>query len=233
MALTARMKIEALIGVLGLLGIATALGCSRAEPPAPDGVPWRALPEPDAASAVLEGPPRPATTTLTPTTPPTPTPTTPSTPDPSLLPQTTDKPAPSSPSLDARIALLWTAIVRDDPDSATPAFFPVGAYQQVKDVPDPSADWKHRLLAAFRRDIHAFHAVLGDGAAQAKFVSFDVPDSRARWVDPGEEWNKIGYFRVFNSKLRYDIDGTARALEVKSMISWRGEWYVVHLAAIK
>ena len=37
----------------------------------------------------------------------------------------------------------------------------------------------------------------GRDSSDARFVSFDVPDARARWVDPGEEWNKIGYFRVF------------------------------------
>jgi hypothetical protein len=129
--------------------------------------------------------------------------------------------------------VLWQAIVRDEPDLATPAFFPVAAYQQVKDVPDPAADWKHRLLGAFRRDIHAYHVTLGDAAASAKLVSLDVPDARARWVEPGEEWNKIGYFRVFGSKLRYEVDGAPRAFEVKSLISWRGQWFVVHLAAIK
>jgi hypothetical protein len=52
-------------------------------------------------------------------------------------------------------------------------------------------------------------------------------------VEPGEEWNKIGYFRVFDPKLRYEVDGAGRSFTVKSLISWRGEWYVVHLNAIK
>ena len=60
-----------------------------------------------------------------------------------------------------------------------------------------------------------------------------MPDARARWVDPGEEYNKIGYYRVFGSRLRYEVDGAARSFDVKSLISWRGEWYVVHLGAIK
>jgi hypothetical protein len=119
------------------------------------------------------------------------------------------------------------------PDSAIPAFFPRSAYEQVKDVADPAADWRHRLVAAFRKDIHAYHAALGDHPEEAKLVSLDVPEARARWVNPGEEWNKIGYFRVFGSKLRYTLDGSEHALDVKSLISWRGEWYVVHLAAIK
>jgi hypothetical protein len=114
-----------------------------------------------------------------------------------------------------------------------PFFFPLAAYQQVKDVSDPGSDWKHRLVAAYGRDVHALHARLGADATRATFVGIDVPDAHARWVDPGEEYNKIGYFRVFSSRLRYTVDGEARSFEVKSLISWRGEWYVVHLGAIK
>ena len=55
----------------------------------------------------------------------------------------------------------------DDPDRAMPFFFPLGAYRQVKDVTDPAADWKHRLVAAYRRDIHALHARLGADAGDA------------------------------------------------------------------
>jgi hypothetical protein len=133
----------------------------------------------------------------------------------------------------ARVASLWDAIVRDEPDRALPFFFPLAAYQQVKDVPDPASDWRRRLVAAYRHDIHALHARLGDDADRAKLVALDVPDARARWVDPGEEYNRIGYYRVFGSRLRYDVEGAARAFDVKSLISWRGEWYIVHLSAIK
>jgi hypothetical protein len=128
---------------------------------------------------------------------------------------------------------LWAAIVKDEPGLAMPFFFPLDAYEQVKDVADPSADWKHRLVAAYERDIHALHARLGAQAATAHFLGLEVPEARARWVEPGEEWNKLGYYRVFGSKLRYEIGGDSDAFEIKSLISWRGEWYVVHLSAIK
>jgi len=134
-------------------------------------------------------------------------------------------------AFDERRADLWDAIVNDDPDRAMPFFFPVAAYQQVKDVADPTADWKHRLVAAYRRDIHALHARLGASPSDAKFVSLDVP-AHAHWVEPGEEWNKIGYYRVFGTKLRYTLGGQDYAFDVKSLISWRGEWFVVHLSAI-
>ncbi len=142
-------------------------------------------------------------------------------------------PAASGPAFDARATGLWKAIVKDDPDLAMASFFPLSAYQQVKDVGDPASDWNHRLVAAFRRDVHALHVRLGASAESATFTGLEVPPGRARWVEPGEEWNKIGYFRVFGSKLRYELDGEAHAFDVKSLISWRGEWYVVHLHAIR
>jgi hypothetical protein len=77
------------------------------------------------------------------------------------------------------------------------------------------------------------HAHLGQGAPRARLVGLDVPHGSARWVEPGEEWNKLGYFRVFGSKLRFEVDGTADSFDVKSLIAWRGEWYVVHLSAIR
>jgi hypothetical protein len=62
----------------------------------------------------------------------------------------------------------------------------------------------------------------------------DVPEDKARWMRPGSEGNKLGYFRVLDSKLRYqDASGGARAIDVKSLISWRGEWYVVHVHGFK
>jgi hypothetical protein len=154
--------------------------------------------------------------------------------DSASLPQTHDEPTASGPAFEGRVKALWDGIVADDPERAMAFFFPLGAYRQVKDVPDPAADWKRRLVAAYTHDIHALHARLGDDAANAKLVDLDVPQARARWVEPEEEYNKIGYWRVFGSRLRYETAaGTTGSFEVKSLISWRGEWYVVHLSAIR
>jgi hypothetical protein len=149
------------------------------------------------------------------------------------LPQTKDKPPASSPALDARAATLWDAIVHDDPDRAMPFFFPVTAYEQVKGIPNPASDWRRRLVAAYKRDVHALHKRLGEHAADAKLLRADVPQDRARWVEPNEESNTLGYYRVYGTRLAYEVDGKERSLEVTSLISWRGEWYVVHLSGFK
>jgi len=148
--------------------------------------------------------------------------------DPGTLPQTHDRPSDDSDALRARAEALFEAIQNDDPDRAMVAFFPKGAYEQVKAIPNPARDWRWRLVANFKRDIHAAHFQLGRKSTEARFVALDVGPG-ARWVEPGEEGNKLGYFRVYGSKLRYSIDGHERAVPISSLISWRGEWYLVHL----
>jgi hypothetical protein len=209
------------------IGLSRALafalgGCSHVDPPAPDGSPSVALPElsAPAASGGTSAGSAPMPESALPA------------PDPASLPQTHDVPHAAGTAFEARRDALWDAIVNDDPDRAMPFFFPLGAYRQVKDVTDPAADWKHRLVAAYRRDIHALHMRLGADAGDARLIALDVPEARSRWVEPGEEWNKIGYYRVFGSKLRYSLAGEERTFDVKSLISWRGEWFVVHLSAI-
>ncbi len=201
------------------------VACAHGEPPTPGGSPSIALPELAVPSAneATNNPPDASPPLLAPE----------ANVDPGLLPQTRDAPRAAGSVYDAHVSALWEAIVRDDPKRAMPFFFPRTAYEQVKDVAVPGADWSHRLVDAYARDIHALHMRLAENAASARLVGLDVPGRGARWVEPGEEYNKIGYFRVFGSKLRYHVDDVSHSFDVKSLISWRGEWYVVHLSAIK
>ncbi len=154
-------------------------------------------------------------------------------PDPSTLPQTNERPKASGAAFDARAAALFAAIVSDNPDDAMPFFFPVHAYEQVKAITNPAGDWRRRLVAAYGRDIHKLHAKLGAEPEKATFTRMEVPEDRARWVEPNEEGNKLGYYRVYGTRILYEVDGKPRSFEVTSLISWRGEWYVVHLSAFK
>ena len=149
------------------------------------------------------------------------------------LPQTHARPDPAGDAFNARVRALFDGIARDDVARAMPFFFPLTAYAQVKAIANPAADWKARLVAHYARDIHALHAKLGPNADRARFVAADVPMDRARWVDPGEEYNRIGYFRVYGTKLRGELDGAPVVIDVTSLISWRGEWFVVHLSGVK
>jgi len=67
------------------------------------------------------------------------------------------------------------------------------------------------------------------GAAGAEFVNVTVPTSRAVWIIPGQEQNKGPYYRVYGTRLTYWVDGKTKSFGIYSMLSWRGQWYVVHL----
>jgi hypothetical protein len=150
------------------------------------------------------------------------------------LDQTDQRPTSTSPSFQKRIELVARAILTGDTEPALPAFFPLVAYQQVKDVAKPERDYKFRLLANFKRDLLEYHHALGAAAADCKFDGVTVSEKDAKWMAPGSEGNKLGYFRVLRSRLRFTLPtGRSREFELTSLISWRGEWYVVHLHGFK
>jgi hypothetical protein len=149
--------------------------------------------------------------------------------DPGKLPQTPALPSSGTPLFHARMNALWRGIVADSLRAALPAFFPRSAYLQVKQIPNAAADYRDRLLGNFRADLHAAHLLLGGGAASARLVGVRVPREWA-WIPPGYCYNRVGYWHAPGSRLVYRERGRLRSFGVFSLISWRGRWYVVHLA---
>jgi hypothetical protein len=127
---------------------------------------------------------------------------------------------------------LFTSIEAGTPATASNAFFPQSAYVQLKAISGASYDFTHRLLGDYALDIMAAHAELGAGSAGATLTSVQVPREYAHWVPSGECENAVGYFEVANSRVVYAEGGVTRSFGIASLISWRGEWYVVHLGAI-
>jgi hypothetical protein len=151
-------------------------------------------------------------------------------PDGKPLPQTEDRPSVESPAFRRRMQLLWDAIIANDSKIAERAFFPVEAYEQVKDIKNPAADWRSRLLRHFARDVRDYHERLGADPKACRFEGVEIDEGRVQWMKPGREGNRVGYFRITRSRIRYtDPKGRPRTLELTSLISWRGEWFVVHL----
>ena len=167
-------------------------------------------------------------TTTTTTAPPATTTTT----SPGTLPQTGTFPTTASQLFTANMAALWNGIVTDSVQVAIPAFFPESAYVQLKAVPSARNDFTERLVADYGLDIGAAHALLGPNAASAQFVGVDVDSAYGHWINSGVCYNDVGYFEVPNSRVVYTVNGQTHSFGIASMISWRGEWYVVHLGAI-
>ena len=149
--------------------------------------------------------------------------------DPGTLAQTPTLPSAETAAFRARMADLWRGIVSDSVTDARPAFFPFGAYRQVKQIVDSSSDYRLRLLGNYRLDIHAVHELLGATSSSAKLLRVEIPREWA-WIPPGYCYNRVGYWHAPGARLVYKARGKVRSVGIFSFISWRGEWYVVHLA---
>ncbi|WP_437567396.1 hypothetical protein [Sorangium sp. So ce542] len=135
-----------------------------------------------------------------------------------------------SEELTARARALFDAIVKNEPALADPFWFPKEPFIPLKDVKDPGKYWDN-LHAAYANDVKAMHRKRKSWEG-ARFVGFEV-GSRPKWVPPGDEVNKIGYYRSFHGKLKVELDGKPASLDVHTIISWQGRWYITHLGDFK
>jgi hypothetical protein len=142
--------------------------------------------------------------------------------------QTGARPTARDSAFQAEMTDLWAGVVSGRPDLAMPSFFPLVAYEQVKAIADPAADWQNRLVAEFREDIGAAHNLLAGRARQAALVDVIVPDADADWIAPGVCSNGVGYWHVANARMVYRVHGRTMSFGISTLISWRGRWYVVH-----
>jgi hypothetical protein len=145
------------------------------------------------------------------------------------LPQTRAFPSTTDTAFEDVIHDFWLAATTGNASYAKPAFFPEKAYEQVKAISDPDYDWRTRLWYEFTLDLAAVHPLIG---ANAKLVKVIVPTQYAVWIPPGACDNSIGYWHVPGSRVVYEQGGATRSIGITSFISWRGDWYLVHLGAL-
>jgi hypothetical protein len=146
------------------------------------------------------------------------------------LPQTRALPPAITLGLTRRMRALLAAVASGDASHGIPAFFPVQAYAQTKIYSDAAHDWATRLVPEFGADVHALHVQLDPAGAPMRLLGYAVDDAAAVWVLPGEEFNKGPYWRVYYTTVAYGIGAHRGEFTVNTLISWRGEWYVAHIA---
>ncbi len=144
-------------------------------------------------------------------------------------PQTSAFPKTTDAAFAAEVHDIWLAVSTGDPGYAKPAFFPEKAYAQIKAIANPESDWENRLWYDFTLDVAAAHKLVKPGAT---LVKIEVAAQYAQWVGVGACYNSAGYWHVPGSRLVYRQDGTTLSFGIASFISWRGDWYVVHLGAL-
>lgn len=129
----------------------------------------------------------------------------------------------------AVVSALWRAVVTGDAALGDNAFFPEGAYLQIKALGNDAADWKDRLLAHYYLDITAAHDFLGPDASGAHLLGVEL--GAHRWIAPGACYNKEGYWFTPDARLVYSQSGVTKSFGIAALDSWRGEWYVIHLGS--
>jgi hypothetical protein len=145
------------------------------------------------------------------------------------LPQTQAMPQTGSAAFSHVIHDFWLAVTTGDPNYAKPAFFPEKAYGQVKAITDPDSDWQGRLWYDFALDLAAVRQLIGKNAKLLRIV---VPVQYAVWVPPGACYNNVGYWHAPGSRVVYEQGGVTHSFGIASFISWRGDWYLIHLGAL-
>src|ERR1041385_175355 len=112
-------------------------------------------------------------------------------PAPDVDPETRTLPPTASKDLEDGARHLFDAIASGRPELALDFFFPREPFLSLKDVADPGR-YHDELVASYRRDILSLHGSRRswDGAV---FTGFEL-GTPPKWVPPGGEWKKIGYF---------------------------------------
>jgi hypothetical protein len=141
-----------------------------------------------------------------------------------------EKPPLTSADLTERAEHLFRAIADDNPPGADDFFFPREPFLPLKDVQDPGR-YHGQLLGTYHRDIRELHQKRKDWTS-VTFESFEL-GTPPTWVAPGKEYNKIGYYRTFHGKLHYRAGERTGEIDVGTIISWDGRWYVTHLLPIR
>ena len=145
------------------------------------------------------------------------------------LPQTSALPKTNAAAFDNAVHDLWLAVATGNPGYARPAFFPEKAYEQVKAIAYPESDWQGRLWLDFTLDVAAVHKLIKPGATLTKVIT---PTEYEQWIPAGACYNSTGYWHLPGSRLVYREGGVTHSFGIASFISWRGDWYLIHLGAL-
>ena len=148
-----------------------------------------------------------------------------------LLPQTSTEPSlatqPGS-HLYSSMDKLWNDILANNTRQADTMMFPELAYEKLKAIPYPQSDYVNRLQYLFNLDIGAYRRFLLAKGTPV-FLRVVTSPEDAQWIPVGACYNKIGYWHLPGVRFVYHYGSTINSVGVLSMISWRGQWYFIHL----
>lgn len=136
-------------------------------------------------------------------------------------------PPPSSPDLDRRMRHLVEAIAQDDARLAQDVLLPREAYIALRDVTDPARAFDTKLAAAFKAQVHRQHKKT-HGIEAASFTRFELGSQLTKAPAKRRDM-KRGTWRARHARLTYSVNGKPHHVDVRELVAWRGNWYVLRL----
>jgi hypothetical protein len=140
-------------------------------------------------------------------------------------PENRSLPPVDDPELVRQGQALLEALAANAPEKADRFFFPQVPFRSLKAVRDPDHYWRY-LHGLWAHDLRSVLARRRDWQG-ATCEGITLP--RPTWIAPGKEWNKIGYHRARQARLRYRLGDRTFTIVIDTLISWQGHWYVTHL----
>ncbi len=135
---------------------------------------------------------------------------------------------PSRASLASVAARVARDLLVDQPRAS--AFFPLAPYVAMKTglLTSPRGDWNDRLWAFYQLDVASAHHLLALHGP-VHYAGYRANLSSVTWIYPGGCENLFGYWHLPGVRLEFRGPRGVVSLLIASLISWRGQWYVVHL----
>jgi hypothetical protein len=143
------------------------------------------------------------------------------------LPQTLTEPSLGAP-LTTLADSLFADIATNNVAGAERLFLPLPIFLRIKQEPNPSGDWRARLLRWFTNDLVVYHHFLfAQGTPRLLRVTTSSRDASV--IQPGWCYNKAPYWHLRGVRFVFESGGVIHSVAICSLVSWRGQWYVVHL----
>lgn len=141
--------------------------------------------------------------------------------------------APAQPST-AAVTSLVTTLMADIAagTSADQLFYPRNAYLNLKtnQIANPASDYASRLLAFFHLDEAAYRRTIYIEHPGARLIKVEVGASNVGLIPAGSCENNASYFHLPGVRAVFiDAAHTVFSVAINSLITWRNQWYIVHL----
>ena len=140
------------------------------------------------------------------------------------------KPLAHDHALDIRMRQFYTGLRDNNNALCDKAFLPMMDYVALKQGGGNQADWRNRLMYHFHLQLAQLRKRFAASLPGSTYNGYRIPYSTAHTVRVGAEENKAPYWQVFMTTMAFhDKNGRGHNFTINTLISFRGEWWIVHV----